>query len=214
MELALAIAIFALSHIAIARTAVKPLMVRRIGERGYLLGYSVLSIILLVWVIAALLRTERILLWSTPAWAHHFALFATAVAFALLGAGAASPNPYSVSFRKAGFDGESPGLIGWVRHPIVWAFGLWGLAHIPANGDLAALALFGGTALFSVLGAFAVERRLRKQQGYARPSLGRGSLDRRAAVGAAAGLIAWLAFLLAHPIFFGVDPLAAILPTR
>jgi uncharacterized membrane protein len=212
MELALAIAIFALSHIAIARTAIKPLLIRIIGERGYLIGYSVLSIILLVWVIAALLRTERIFLWSTPDWAHHFAFAATAIAYALLGAGAASPNPYSVSFRKDGFDGQRPGLIGWVRHPIIWAFGLWGLAHIPANGDLAALALFGGTALFSIVGAFAVERRLRKQHGSSRLSLGRGSFDRRAVIGAATGLIAWLAFLVAHPILFGVDPLAAIFP--
>lgn len=213
MELALAIAVIVGSHVAIARTGLKPRLSRWLGAGGYLAAHSLLSLALLGWVIAALLRTPRVVLWETPPWAHGFALALVAAAFALLGAGAATPNALSISFRK-GFDPAKPGLIHWVRHPIIWAFGLWGLAHMPANGDAAALALFGGTALFSLIGALAVERRLRKQMGEAAWAAAAprsetpARLPAGAILGGLLGLAAFIVLLRLHPILFGVDPLA------
>jgi uncharacterized membrane protein len=213
VELAVALSIFVVSHVAIARTGLKPSLIKRLGERAYLIGYSLLSIALLGWVIAALLRTPKVFLWETPDWAYGFALVTTGLGFALLGAGGLSPNPLSVSFRKSGFDPARPGLIGWVRHPIIYGFGFWGAAHIPANGDVAALCLFGGALVFAVIGARAVETRLRKRLGakdWARLTAGAGNIDAHAVTGAALGLALWAALLYAHPLLFGVDPLATL----
>jgi uncharacterized membrane protein len=214
METLLALLAFVGSHVLVARTGLKGAIEARIGRAGYLFAYSALSLALLGWIVVALLRAERKSLWATPEWAHAFALVATALAFALLGAGAVTPNPLSAAFVRAPYDPARPGLVGWTRHPIIWGFGLWGAAHAPANGEWPALALFAGSALFAVVGAAAVTRRLRRSmdaESWRRLQPGPGHPTARAALGAAAGLGAWAAFLWLHPHLFGVDPLAAAL---
>lgn len=209
----IAMAAFVFSHVAIARTALKPAIVARIGARGYLAIYSVVSIALLSWVIISLRSAERAVLWSPPLWSHAFAALATAAAFVLIGVGVAAPNPLSVSIRQSGFDPDRPGAVGFVRHPLIWGLALWGLAHTPANGDWPSLVLFAGSAAFGAIGAPLVERRRRRALGEAawrRMTAGRGALDQNALLGAGAGLVLWAAFLLAHPLLFGVDPLAVL----
>lgn len=209
----LAMALFVLSHVVIARSGIKPALVAHLGERGYLATYSLLSLALLAWVVLAVLQAEPVTLWSAAPAATPFALLVTLVAFVLLGAGAASPNPLSVSFRKQGFDPTRPGLVGWFRHPVIWGLSLWGVAHIPANGTWPSLALFAGSALFGLVGSWTTERRIRKQLGAAQWQQltgGAGHLDQRALVGAALGLAAWAGMLLLHPFLFGRDPLGQV----
>lgn len=213
MELALALGAFVVSHVMIARTGVKPWLVTRLGERAYLGLYSLLSVVLLGWVIVALLRTPRIELWPAPEWATWFAIVVSLPAFLLASIGIVSPNPFSVSFRKESFDPERPGIVGLIRHPIVWGFGLWGLAHVPANGDLAALALFAGTVVFAVIGIRVLDARAKREALEARLGALTGRrlhVDRRAAIGALVGAVAWAAMLHLHPLLFGADPLAAL----
>ncbi len=211
-ELVLALAAFVLSHVAIVRTAAKPWLVSKLGRSGYLVGYSALSLALLGWVVAALLDSPRIALWPVPAWSYPFALLASAAAFMLIGAGSVVPNPLSVAFRSDGFDPARPGIIGWVRHPLIAGFGLWGVAHLPANGDWPSVLLFGGTALFAVVGAHAVTRRKRRQFGntrWAAMTRSGGHLNGAAAAGSLLGLALWAVLLWLHPMLFGANPWAA-----
>ncbi len=209
----LAMAVFVASHVAIARTGLKPWLVARLGERGYLVGYSLLSLALLGWVIVALLTAPRVALWSPPAWSWLFAGAVSALGFALIGIGAVAPNPLSVSFRSRGFDPAQPGVIGWTRHPLIWGLTLWAIAHLPGNGDWPAIVLFGGSALFGALGVRRVERRMRAREGDARwrtLTQARGHLDLNGIAGAALGLALWAALLVAHPALFGANPLLVI----
>ncbi len=206
----LPLALFVASHVLIARSGLKPALISRLGERGYLAAYSALSAALMAWIVAALLAAPRVLLWTPPPGARIFAIAATFIAFALLGAGAASPNPWSVAFRRAGYNPARPGVVGFIRHPIIWGFGLWGLAHLPANGDWPSIALFGGAFAFALLGARSVEKRRRRALGDAVATLapGRGGLDRNAVIGGLIGISLWALTLAAHPYLFGVSPLA------
>ena len=213
-HLSLAIALFVISHVAIARGGLKALMIERLGKPVYLAVYSLVSVVLLGWIVRELLATPRVELWQSPDWAYGFALALSGAAFAVLGAGCATANPLSVSFRKVGYDPKDPGIVGWVRHPVLLGFGLWGAAHVPANGDHAALLCFGGVVVFAVVGACAVSRRVRRNLGPAELETltpGRGALDRNAVIGGGAGLVVWALFLIAHPHLFGVDPLALAL---
>jgi uncharacterized membrane protein len=85
--------------------------------------------------------------------------------------GLSQPNPTAVQqrFLGAGVD-PAPGILKLTRHPVMWSFGLWGLAHLPPNGDLASLILFGGLAMLALLGTRAIDakRRARDPQGFAR----------------------------------------------
>ncbi len=118
-------------------------------------------------------------------------------------------NPLSVAFRSYGFDPERPGIVGWIRHPLIWGLGLWGLAHVPANGDWPSLLLFAGSALFALVGTRAVDRRKKRRFGvleWSRLTSGAGGLDPTALLGAGLGLALWAVALVLHPVLFGVDP--------
>ena len=214
MGVLIAMSVFVLSHVVIVRTRLKPALVARFGKTAYLAGYSALSLVLLGWVIASLLTAQRVVLWPTPDWAYAIAVAVSAVAFVLIGIGTVVANPLSISFRQTGFDASRPGTIGWIRHPLIWGLTLWGLAHVPANGDWPSLVLFAGSAAFGAIGVAAVERRLKRRLGDAewrRLTAGRGHADRQSLVGAALGLALWIIFLALHPVWFGSDPLVVFL---
>jgi uncharacterized membrane protein len=109
------------------------------------------------------------------------------------------------------------------RHPLLWAIVLWAGAHAVPNGDLAHVLLFGGFAVFSLLGMRAIDRRRRRLLGaeaWARLAYRTSFLPGASlAVGrcrpggpaspwrlAAASLL-WLALLLLHERVIGVTPL-------
>ncbi|MEO0615815.1 MAG: NnrU family protein [Pseudomonadota bacterium] len=213
MTVAIAMLVFVASHIVIARTGLKTWLTAKLGHRGYLAGYSLLSVVLLGWVIAALLAAPRMMLWPAPAWSWGFAAIVSLLGFVLMGIGALTPNPLSVGFREAGFDPGRPGVVGWVRHPLLLGLTLWAIAHVPANGDWPSLALFGASALFGLLGMRRVSQRKRKQLGperWASMTASHGHLDRRAVVGALAGSAFWTIALVAHSSLFGANPLAVL----
>jgi uncharacterized membrane protein len=213
MELAAAALLFLLSHVLIARGPVKGVIVARWGKMAYLLGYSAVSLVLASWVIAAFLDTPRWDLWPAPDGAHEFAVAVTFVAFVFLGVGLATPNPVSVTMRRAEYDPEQPGVVGAVRHPVLWGFGLWGTAHLPANGDSASLFLFGGVILFAFVGAKVLDRRHQKRLGLENWRIitdAPARIDRTAMIGAALGAAAWVSLLRGHPYLFGVDPWAMV----
>ena len=201
--------VFVLSHVIIARSGLKPWLIRRAGHAAYLSGYSLLSVLLLAGVIRALHGTDRVLLWTVPLWSYPLVGAASFVAFLLMGIGALSPNPFSVTFRRRGFRAERPGAVGWIRHPLLWGLTLWGLAHVVPNGNWPAVVLFGGAALFGLLGTLALDRRQRKRltsERWRQLSGGAGHLDRNAVLGALAGAALWAVLLLVHPILFGGNP--------
>ncbi len=209
MTVLIAMGVFILSHVAISRTAIKPWLISHWGRGRYLLAYSLLSIVLLGWVIWAVLTADRIPLWSSPMWSYPFAAVVTLISFVLISIGAVSSNPLSVAFKKAGFEPTRPGFIGWVRHPLIWGPTLWAVAHIPANGDWPSLILFAGLALFGLLGIKRVEARYRRNIGpkrWADMTPGRGHLDKFTFIGTAIGIVLWAAFLALHPVLFGFDP--------
>ena len=211
MGVLFAMSVFVLSHIVISRSTLKPSLIARIGRTGYLVVYSVQSLALLSWVVLEVVWAERVVLWDMPSWASEFAAFFSLSGFILIGVGAISRNPLSVGFQQSPFDASRPGAIGWVRHPILWGFVCWGVAHIPANGEWPTLILFAGSAVFGLLGVRGVEARLKLKFGeeeWSRLTAGQGHIDSAAIFGSILGVILWIVLLWVHPYFAGVDPLA------
>lgn len=167
IEFTLAMALFMGSHRIPAALGVKAPMVRALGQRGYVVAFSLASTLLLLWVIWAAGRAPFVPLWDqSPAsrWAVNIAM---PVVVALAALGTAAPNPFAFEGRRAGFDPDRPGVAGLTRQPLLWALLIWSGAHLWANGDLAHAILFGTFALFSALGMRIVEARRRRETGAA-----------------------------------------------
>lgn len=221
-----ALAVFIASHVVIAIPAVRRGLIARWSERGFLLFYSIMSVGLFVWLIAAAMHAPTTALWAPAPWAYWVPVVLMPFASVLLGASIIAPNSLSIALVAGGLDPRRPGAVALTRHPILWGLSLWGLSHVPPNGDTVMLTLFGGLGFFACVGMLVVERKKRSALGLERwralaadtsflpfVALARGRArwprDARTLLGAAFGATV-AAFLLlgGHVLLFNRDPLA------
>lgn len=223
-EFAAALTAFLAAHSIPAWPALRARLIAAMGRGPYLAAYSALSLAGLAWLVAAARRADTVPLWDPAPWQWHLALALMPLALFLLVAGLAAPNPLSISLRT----GERPGaIVALTRHPVLWGFLIWALAHIPPNGDLVSVILFGGMAVFAGLGMPLLDAKARARLGAERwrDLAGQTSVVPLAGVvsgrsrlpaasllfPALAALALYLWFILqGHALLIGPDPLAGL----
>lgn len=214
-EFAAALAVFLASHAIPVRPPVRPWLVGRLGLKGYFAAYSLLSVVILVWLAGAAQRAPFVAVlpqWEIWRWAP---LLAMPLACLLAAGGMAAQNPLSFGgMGRRPFNPEYPGILAVSRHPLLAALALWAGAHLLANGDLAHVILFGLFAGFAVMGMALVDRRKKKDLGAEQwAALSRNTARfylpalRLNPLQAAAALAAFLALLLLHMPVIGYSPL-------
>jgi len=218
-EYAMALGMFFLSHTMLLRPPVKAALMAWIGRRGFSLGYSVLSLGVLYWVLMAAGRAPHVPLWGWASWQAQVTWLAMLAGCLLAALALGRPNPFSFGGRGgAGFDPARPGVIRYTRHPLLLALALWAGGHMVPNGDLAHVMLFGLFAGFAILGQRIVARRRKRAMGaeWARLEAARRALPpwppRPASTGGAAlrlglGGAAFAGLVALHPVFIGASPL-------
>jgi uncharacterized membrane protein len=127
------------------------------------------------------------------------------------------PNPFSFGgARNQDFDPDHPGLLRLTRYPILAALAIWAGAHVVPNGDLAHVLMFGGFAIFALIGMRMIDRRKVRQN----PDLWEAQVARIGAMPVArlrvpsigttlrllAAVLAYILIVYLHPAFFGVEP--------
>ena len=222
-EFTAAFAAFLLSHALPVRPAVRGRLAARLGEGGFLLLYSLVSLAALAWLVGAAGRAPYLPIWDPAPWQRWAPNLAMPAACLLAAYALGAPNPLSFGGTAAGFDPARPGIAGVSRHPLLLAIALWAATHAVANGDLAHLLLFGSFGAFALLGMAMIDRRQRRRRGEAawqrlaantslwpfaalieghwRPQ-GAPSLWRLGA-----GVALWAVLLHAHAAVIGVSPL-------
>jgi len=204
----------------VSSTPLRPLLAQAIGERGYLLAYSLVAFAALGWMIWAFIRVPPEPLWPglrlAPAMLMPFS-------FILLACGLLSRNPTLVGAEKLLKQPEAArGMLRVTRHPMMCGFMLWAAAHILARGELKATVFFGAFLALAVLGALAIDRRKARTLGedwrrfaavtsyvpFVAIAQGRNRFV-AAEIGwrnPAIGLALYAAFLWLHPMLFGFRP--------
>ncbi|TAN70744.1 MAG: hypothetical protein EPN20_05275 [Magnetospirillum sp.] len=165
-HLVLAVVCFLVAH---SLTNLRPLRHRieaGVGKAGFYGGYSVLSTVLLVWVIAAAIDSPTIVLWEQRPWMRWAPSLAMPVVCLLWVCGLTQPNPFSIGPGGRGFDPARPGILRLTRHPVVWGLGLWAGAHMIPNGHLAGVMLFTPLLILSVLGPRILDAKRRQSLGW------------------------------------------------
>ncbi|WP_432447761.1 NnrU family protein [Aliiroseovarius marinus] len=160
LEFFAALVTFMASHVIPTRPKLRNSLRNLLGEKGFTVCYSLLSTLLLGWVIVAAGRAPLVNLWPWAPWQNTVTLLAMALACTLAALAIGRPNPLSFGgANNASFDPRNAGIIGWVRHPLLVALLLWSLGHLLPNGNLAHLILFGIFASFSALGKRIIDKR-------------------------------------------------------
>ncbi|MCU9840117.1 NnrU family protein [Ruegeria sp. WL0004] len=163
---AAALAVFLLSHAIPVRPPVRPWLVARLGLRGYLVAYSLLSLAVLYWLIVAAGAAPYVEVIPPLPILRWVPMILMPVVCLIAVAGMRVCNPLSFGGMGQGpFDPDALGVLAFSRHPLPLALALWSLAHLLANGDLAHVLLFGLFAGFAMLGMRLIDRRKQRDMG-------------------------------------------------
>jgi len=209
------------SHVLLSSTRLRGSLRDQLGERGFLAVYSLTSLAVFAWFVAAYATAPTIVLWPRQRWTALVPVLVMPLATILLVAGYSTRNPTAVGMeRSARADDPAPGILSVTRHPVMWAIGLWATGHLIANGDLSSVLFFGSLGALALGGTVLIDRKKQLALGSNWPRLtqvtsnlpfaalltGRTKL-RWSDIGLlriAAGLLLYAVLYLAHPIITGL----------
>src|SRR5262247_2426421 len=157
LRVALAFGLFALSHLALASPPLRPLLVARLGPRGFTLLFSVVAwltsgVAISTYAAHAAEGPPGLALGAYPA--ARFVLIAALVLAAMLMVGTFArydDSPYAFSGARRR---EPQGLERVTRHPFFVGTALLGGAHALLATHLVGAVLMGGVALLALVGAW------------------------------------------------------------
>ena len=164
-ELLTALGVFITFHIIPALGPVRRALIKMVGMKHYIVGYSILSIAILVWVGMAYASADSDILWPQWPWTRWVPVLTMPFAVLFLIGALSEPNPLSVGVKADAFDPDRPGIVSITRHPLIWALGLWAVAHIVPNGDTASVLLFGLFAVLAFVGPWSLDKKKRRDLG-------------------------------------------------
>ena len=147
-------------HFAMSHPLREP-MVRRLGEQGFQGVYSIIVLAAFVWMYFAFKAAPT----ATPFWSGFddiswiIGSALTLVAMMLL-AGSFSGNP-ALPAPGAGkaARAEPAGVFRVTRHPMMWSFALWAIAHIIASPTARTLILASAILILALIGSRMQDRK-------------------------------------------------------
>ena len=160
----------------------------RLGENGYKVLFSLLSLASLALLIHGFAKAPLVQLWSPPGWTRWVAIVLMLPAFVFL---AAAYFPGRIKAR--------------IKHPFLVALKTWAFAHLIANGGLASILLFGSFLAYAVYDRITLKSR-QPSDLIERPGPETPQNDVIALVLGAALYAVFLVWL--HPLLIGTAPLA------
>src|ERR1700746_462636 len=160
LSLVIAGVAFCGSHILLSSTRMRGSLRDQLGERGFLAVYSLTSLVIFAWFVAAYSAAPTIALWPRQRWTALVPVSVMPLVTILLVAGYSTRNPTTVGMeRSARADDPAPGILCVTRHPVMWAIGLWAVSHLIANGDLGSVLFFGSLAALALGGTVLIDRK-------------------------------------------------------
>ncbi len=159
VSLALATLAFVGTHLLMSHP-LRAGLVARLGERGFLGAYTLVSFAALGWMIVAW-RADigSVPLWIAPLWWWPIASTLMLAASVLL-VGSLIRNPaFPTSGPRPAEIPPPRGVFAITRHPMNVSFMLWALVHISLSGSARNLIVAGGIFLLALAGSIGQDRK-------------------------------------------------------
>jgi uncharacterized membrane protein len=146
--------VFVGTHFLLSHPLRAPL-VAQLGERGFLILYSLVAIVTLGWLVIAYRAAPMTpMLWPVGdgLWAivTVMMLVASILFIGSLIGNPALPDPTD---RDKPAPATARGVFAITRHPMMWAFAIWGLCHIAIYPIVANIVLAGAIIVLALVGA-------------------------------------------------------------
>lgn len=160
-------ALFVGTHLLMSHPLRAPL-VKRLGERGFQIAYSLVAIATFILMVQAWRGIPA----EPPLWAVDDALWAFASLLVLLASilfmGSLIGNPaLPAPNAEQAARGAARGVFAITRHPMMWGFALWGLAHLLVMPTPAQIALSATIILLALVGSAGQDRKKARAMGAA-----------------------------------------------
>jgi uncharacterized membrane protein len=162
-----ATAFFLLIHFGVSGTRLRDVLVARMGAGPYRGAFALTSVVGIVWMSRAYGRAPDIELWGQLVSLHPMAAVLVFIAFLYVGIGLATPSPTVAGMESTLAQGAATvrGIVRITRHPFLWGVGLWAIAHLIVNGDLASVILFGALLVLALGGTVSIDAKRRRNFG-------------------------------------------------
>ncbi len=157
-ELTIASAAFVGSHMILSGRAVRPRFIKMLGEWPFRALYTAVSLATFIWMFKAFGNAPFMELWPSTKALDILAVVIMLPASILLVCGLTTANPSGIALDLIR-EGRDTGILKVTRQPVMWGVGLWALAHMAVNGDMASLIFFGALAVLALAGAAMLDRR-------------------------------------------------------
>ena len=161
-------AAFVATHLLMSHPLRQPLA-RRLGGKGFQGLYSLVALATFGGMIWARSNSgPEDWLWQPPAWGWPVAALLTWFASILL-AGSFLRNPSMVTFGPGSevVIGEPAGVMRITRHPMMWSFALWAIAHMLVQPEPTALIVAGTVLVMALVGSAGQDVKKRRHLGAA-----------------------------------------------
>lgn len=157
-NLTAAVLFFLVSHLGLAYLPVRKAIIERLGDKIFLAAYSLVALAGLIWMITAYGDAPFEPVFDPGPGLRHLPILVMPIALFLVVCSVTGPNPTSVGQNPDADEAEpAKGIIRVTRHPMMWGVALWGMTHMLANGDQAALLFFGSLTLLALAGSHAID---------------------------------------------------------
>ena len=164
LSLLLAAVAFTALHLGVSGTTLRDRLTLSLGERGYMLAFSVASVATLIWLIAAYNGADYQPSWGQLEWWKPFQLVLMLPATLLVVIGLTTPNPTAVA--QQGLVNQPPrGIVRITRHPFLVGVFIWAAVHLIGNGDIASLLFFASLAIVAAAGTVSIDAKRRRNLG-------------------------------------------------
>ncbi len=211
-------------HLGIAGTGLRGLIARALGERGFRLAFSLVSVANLIWLGKAWGAAGPVrVLWHAPQWLVLLCMLVMVPAVILLVGSVTTPNPTMVGgHRTLRSDTPAIGILRVTRYPMLWSFALWAATHLVISGTLGAAIFTGAFLVVAVAGMFSLDAKYAKRAPQQWPAFACATsilpfaaiAQRRnrwvfAEIGLwriAVAVLVWLMLVALHPLVVAVNP--------
>jgi uncharacterized membrane protein len=153
-------AAFAATHMGVSSVRLRPRLVERLGEGGFVGLYSLVALAIFIPLVSTYFGHKHTgpMRWYAGAFPGiRYVMYAgMGLAFSLVAGGLLRPSPAAFVPGRA----EASGIYRVTRHPLFMGAGVFGLVHllvVPVNA--AELAFFGGFPIFAIAGCLHQDRR-------------------------------------------------------
>ena len=150
-------------HAFVAGSELRWWLVGRIGAKGFLALFSLLSLGSLWFLIAEYRKAGFYPLWFSPRPIHYLPVIVMPFVLVLLVGAFSTPNATSVGAEKVlERTNAARGVLRITRHPFLWAVAIWSAAHVAVTGHVAAILFFGSLCITALRGMNSIDEKRRR----------------------------------------------------